>query len=176
VTRSSNQALGLLAVAFASLALAACGFTPLYAEAGMLSHLASVDVIAPEGRAGFLIREHLDDALARDHSAPAAYSMRLSIAETRVPLGRRTDNVASRYEYILTADYTLANLPGGDVVKKGRVSTEVTYDSADAPYASVSAEQDAQDRATTEAARLIKLQVAVWLATGEARPPRRAVI
>ena len=66
--------------------------------------------------------------------------------------GVRTDNVATRYEYVVTVDYTLAALPSGAVAKRGHVRVETTYDSADQPYASIVAQQDAQDRATEEAA------------------------
>ena len=151
----------------ASLLLGGCGFTPLYAAPGVNSKLASINVVAPQNRTGFLLRQHLDDAFAKNHNAPAAYTMRLAMSEARYPRGIRTDNVASRYEYVLTADYTLAAIPSGEVVKKGRVRVEVTYDSADQPYASIAAEQDAEDRATQEAARRIQLEVASWLATGE---------
>jgi LPS-assembly lipoprotein len=157
----------ILGAAGASLALGGCGFTPLYAAPGVVPKLASINVIQPNGRAGFLIRQHLEDAFAKNRSAPAAYSMRLSLSEARYPRGVRTDNVATRYEFVLTADYTLANLPAGDLAKKGRVRVEVTYDSADQPYASIAAEQDAEDRATEEAARRIQLELASWLATGE---------
>jgi LPS-assembly lipoprotein len=157
----------ILAAAGASLALGGCGFTPLYGAPGVVPKLAAINVVQPQGRAGFLIREHLDDAFAKNRSAAVAYTMRLSLAEARYPRGVRTDNVATRYEYVLTADYTLANLPGGDVAKQGRVRVEVTYDSADQPYASIAAEQDAEDRATQEAARRIQLELASWLATGE---------
>ena len=166
-------AIARLATAFAlpaalalDLALGGCGFTPLYAAPGVTTKLAAIDVIAPQGRTGFLVREHLDDAFAKDHNAPAAYSMRLSLAEARYPRGVRTDNVATRYEYVVTADYPLANLPGGDIAKKGRVRVEITYDSADQPYASIAAQQDAQDRAAEEAARRIELELATWLANG----------
>ena len=156
----------ILIAAGASLALGGCGFTPLYATPGLTSKLASIDVIAPEGRTGFLLRQHLDDAFAKNRQGPAAYSMRLALSEARYPRGVRTDNVATRYEYVVTADYTLANLPAGDVAKRGRVRVELTYDSADQPYASIVAQEDAQDRAAKEAARRIQLELAVWLANG----------
>jgi LPS-assembly lipoprotein len=152
-----------------ALGLSGCGFTPLYAAPGVVSNLASIDVDAPQGRAGFLLRQHLDDALGRSRAGPAAYRMQLSLSETRYLRGIRTDNVATRYEYVLTADYTLASLPSGALAKRGRVQVELTYDSADQPYASIAAQQDAQDRATEEAARRIQLELAAWLATGEPR-------
>ena len=159
-----------------SLALGGCGFTPLYATPGVTSKLASIEVIAPEGRTGFLLRQHLDDAFAKDRSGPAAYAMHLDLSEARSPRGSRTDNVATRYEYVVTADYTLSTLPSGDIAKKGRVQVEITYDSADQPYASISAAQDAQDRAAVEAARRIQLEVAAWLATGELQAKTPAVL
>jgi LPS-assembly lipoprotein len=157
----------ILTLAGASLTLGGCGFTPLYAAPGVTSKLAAINVIAPQGRTGYLLHQHLDDALAKNHNEPAEYTMRLAIAEARYPRGIRTDNVATRYEYVLSADYTLANVPGGDVVKKGRVRVEVTYDSADQPYASIAEEQDAQDRAADQAAQRIQLEIAAWLATGK---------
>ena len=56
-------------------------------------------------------------------------------------------------------------LPSGAPVKRGATRVEVTYDSADQPYASIAAQQDAQDRAAAEAARKIQLELAAWLAT-----------
>jgi LPS-assembly lipoprotein len=155
-----------IALAFAAVALSGCGFAPLYGDPGVVSSLAGIDVVAPDGRTGYLIRQHLDDAFAKNHGAPATYRMQLLLAEARYPRGVRIDNVATRYEYVLTADYALASLPSGAVAKRGRVRVELTYDSADQPYASISAQQDAQDRAAEEAARRIQLELAAWLANG----------
>jgi LPS-assembly lipoprotein len=169
--------LPLGAAVAASLALGGCGFTPLYGAPGVTSKLASIKVIAPEGRTGFLLRQHLEDAFATNRGGPATYAMRLAIGEARYPRGIRTDNVATRYEYVITANYTLSNQPAGDVAKSGRVRVEVTYDSADQPYASIAAQQDAQDRAAQETARRIQLEVAAWLATGQptAKTPQKVV-
>jgi LPS-assembly lipoprotein len=175
VGRSFAALLTAAAVA-SSLALGGCGFTPLYAAPGVTTKLAAINVIAPSGRTGFLVREHLDDAFARDHNAPAAYTMRLSLGEARYPRGVRTDNVATRYEYVVIADYTLASLPGGELVKRGKVRVEITYDSADQPYASIAAAQDAQDRAAEEVARRIQLELAAWLATGEPKAKTPATV
>lgn len=154
---------GLLAAACAG--LSACGFAPLYAQPGVASNLAAVDVVAPKGRTGYLMREHLDDALGRNPGMTPTYRMDLAVNETRFPRGVRIDNVATRYEYVLTAEYVLNNLASGAVAKRGRVRVAVTYDSADQPYSSISAQQDAQDRAAQEAARRIQLELAAWLAT-----------
>jgi LPS-assembly lipoprotein len=150
----------------ASVALSGCGFTPLYAQQGVISNLAAVDVSVPEGRTGFLMREHLDDALGRNRDAAPAYRINLTIVENRYPRGVRIDNVATRYEYVLVANYVLNSLPSGAVAKRGSVRVELTYDSADQPYSAISAQQDAQDRAAQEASRRIQLELAAWLAAG----------
>ena len=147
-----------------ALLLAGCGFQPLYGQQGVVSGLAAVDVRAPEGRTGHLIREHLDDALAAQNGSAPAYRMDLALSETRFPRGIRVDNVATRYEYVLIAEYTLRTLPALAPVKNGRTRVTLTYDSADQPYASITAQQDAQDRAAQEAARRIQLELAAWLA------------
>jgi LPS-assembly lipoprotein len=158
--------LALSVLTVAALALSGCGFTPLYAEQGVSANLGAIDVVAPDGRTGYLIRQHLDDAFAKNHGAPPVYRMALSLGEARYPRGVRIDNVATRYEYVLTADYILTNIASGLQAKRGSVRVELTYDSADQPYASITAQQDAQDRAAEEAARRIQLELAVWLANG----------
>jgi len=159
-----RRVLALAILALSATGLSGCGFTPLYAEPGVVANLAAIDVVAPEGRTGFLIRQHLDDAFARNRGLPAAYEMNLALGEARYPRGVRIDNVATRYEYVLTADYALSYLPSRALAKRGQVRVTLTYDSADQPYASIAAQQDAQDRAAEEAARRIQLELAVWLA------------
>lgn len=150
----------------ATVGLSGCGFAPLYAQPGVVSNMAAMDVVAPDGRTGFLIREHLDDALGANRSATPAYRMNLTLSENRYPRGVRIDNVATRYEYVLIANYVVSAVPSGAVAKRGRVRVDLTYDSADQPYAAIMAQQDAQDRAAQEAARQIQIEVAAWLAAG----------
>lgn len=146
------------------LLLAGCGFTPLYATPDLGAGLAAVEVTTPEGRAGALLREQLDDALGRRSALPATYRLDVALSELRFPRGVRVDNVATRYEYVLTAAYTLSPATRREPLKTGKVRVELTYDSADQPYASVIAQQDAQVRATQEAARRIHLELAAFLA------------
>jgi len=103
----------LAGLSLAVLALAGCGFTPLYGTPGVSAGLAAIAVQTPEGRTGQLIREHLDDALGRNAGTPAAYRLGLSLGEQRYPRGVRVDNVATRYEYVLVAAYTLTSASTG---------------------------------------------------------------
>lgn len=152
---------GLVALAPA---LAGCGFTPLYAEPGVTPGLAGIETVAPEGRTGYLLREALDDALARNPAVPPTWKLTIDLRETRTPRGRRVDSAASRYELVLTARWKLISTATGQVVREGTTQTEVTFDRADQPYAGIAANQDAQSRAAGELARKIQLQLADWIA------------
>jgi len=144
--------------------LAGCGFTPLYAAPGVSSGLSSIESVAPDGCTGFLLRQALDDVLARDPSSPPTWRLTMDLKEIRTPRGRRVDSTASRYELVLIADWKLVSVATGAVVLEGDTRTEATFDRADQPYSAIVANQDAQSRAASELARKIQLQLADWIA------------
>lgn len=158
-------ALGLVS---GTIPLAGCGFTPMYAENGVSPGLSSIQVVAPEGRVGFLLREDLDDELAHDKSAPAAWRLSLDVGQVRDPRGLRQDNTAERYEVQVTVKYTLTEVATGKIATTGTVTSEVSYDAADQPYAGIAAREDTQRRAASDAARRIRLALSTWLAKRDA--------
>jgi LPS-assembly lipoprotein len=158
-----KRALAVLALMLA-LPLGACGFTPLYAAPGVTPNLAAIDVVAPQGRVGQLLREELDDALGRDKAVPPAYRLDLWYRTDRFGRGLRIDNVVSRYELVLDVEYHLIDRATGKTLRKSRLRSEVTYDSNDQPYASLASLQDAEARAAADAARRIHLELASWFA------------
>lgn len=159
--RLSVVALGLTLLA--APLLSACGFTPLYATPGLAPALSSIETIAPEGRLGALLREQLDDAMARDTGKPAELRLEMDLKQSRTPRGRRVDNVATRYELVATATWRLTSLANGQVVRTGTTSAEVTFDTTDEPYAAVAAQQDAESRLAAELARRMQLDISTWL-------------
>jgi LPS-assembly lipoprotein len=161
---SLSKTLPAAVLAVAALTLSACGFTPLYGSQTVTKGFGSIEVVAASGRSGYLLREKLDDALARDVSLPPTHRLVYTINEVRYARGVRVDNVANRYELSLTANWRLMDIKTGQQVRAGSTNTAVTYDSADQPYASIAAQQDSQERAATEVARKIQLDLATWLA------------
>jgi LPS-assembly lipoprotein len=153
----------LLGLGFAPL-LGGCGFTPLYASPTVASGLPAIEIVAPQGRVAYLLREDLDDALGHDKSASAAWRLDFTLKQTRDPKGLNVNDVAERYEVGLTVNYTLTSVATGKVAHVGQVSTEVFYDAADAPYAGIAARQDSQERVASDAARRIQLDLAAWMA------------
>jgi len=154
----------LAATLLLAASLAGCtGFSPLYAEKGVAGGLTHIAVEAPDGRTAYLIRESLDDAFGKKRDEAAAYRLTFTLEESRTPRGLGPDNAASRYELNLLVDWKLT-AAAGDVVKVGRTEVLTTYGAADSPYAGVAAQQDGQERAATEAARRIRLEIAQFFA------------
>ena len=153
-----------LALLAATLTVSGCGFTPLYGSASGVSGLSAIETVAADGRAGYLLREQLDDALARDVRVLPSHRLVFTVDEKRFARGIRIDNVANRYELNMIVTWRLVSTETGVDVRKGVTSAAVTFDSADQPYAAIAAQQDGQERAAAEVARKIQLDLAAWLA------------
>ena len=105
------------------------------------------------------LREHLEDAFGRDGGGLSPlYRLTTEVEQSRRPLGRRIDDTASRYELTVKAAWALTPAAGGDAIK-GVQTTTVTYAAADQPYAAIAAQQDGEDRAAADLARLIRLDM-----------------
>jgi LPS-assembly lipoprotein len=150
---------GVLTVA--ALGLSGCGgFTPLYATTGVAPALQSVEVSSPQNRLGFLLREQLNDQLARKLDQPAKYRLELTADEVRSARGLRVNNVASDFELDLRVGYRLVESTAPTkVLLAGTAPVTVFYVSAEAPYAGIAAQQDAQERAANQAAIAIRLDL-----------------
>lgn len=147
---------GLLGVAGM---VSACGFTPLYGDSGGSVGLRRIAVVGQDDRLGYRLREQLEDALGFDRSVPAQHRLTTEVVQNRRPLGRRIDDTATRYELTVRAAWTLAPVSGASPPLTGTETVTVTYAAADQPYAAIAAQQDGEDRAAAELARLIRLDL-----------------
>ena len=147
----------------AGLALAGCGFTPMYGEMGVGAGLSRIAVTTPDNRLGYRLREQLEDALAWDRSSAPLYRLTTQVEQNRRSLGRRIDDTATRYELTVKATWTLTPASGGAPMT-GTETVTTTYAAADQPYAAIAAQQDGEERAAAELARLIRLDLMQALA------------
>ena len=145
-------------VALMGLTLAGCGFTPLYGEAGVGSSLSRIAVTTQDDRLGYRLREQLEDALGRDAARPPLWRLQTTVEQSRRPLGRRIDDTATRYELTVRGAWTLTPVDGGSPLS-GTETVTTTYAAADQPYAAIAAQQDGEERAAAELARLIRLDI-----------------
>ena len=152
-----TAALGLAPV------LAGCGFTPLYAQGAAGTEASRIAVNTPDDRLGYRLREQLEDALAWDRSSTPLYRLTTQVEQNRRSLGRRIDDTATRYELTVKATWTLTPAAGGTPVS-GTETVTTTYAAADQPYAAIAAQQDGEERAAADLARLIRLSLMQALA------------
>ena len=155
-----------LVVGLAALALSACGFTPLYATPGVTPGLAHIQVVVPHGRTAFLLGESLEDELGTDKAAAPAYKLTVTVSERIFPRGLNVNGVAERYEMHVRVDYSLVGVDDpAKVLIHGIDPVEVTYAETAQPYAGISAQQDAQQRAAATAAQHIRVDLAEYFAS-----------
>lgn len=143
--------------------LAGCGFTPLYGEAGLGSTLSRIAVTTQDDRLGYRVREQLEDALGRDAGTAPLWRLQTTVDQSRRPLGRRIDDTATRYELTVRGAWTLTPAAGGPPLS-GVQTVTTTYAAADQPYAAIAAQQDGEERAAAELARMIRLDLVRVLA------------
>lgn len=153
----------LLALMLTTPMVSACGFTPIYAEPAVGSSLRRIAVSTQDDRLGYRLREQMEDALAWDRTSAPLYRLTTQVEQNRRSLGRRIDDTATRYELTVKATWTLTPVPGGTPLT-GTETVTTTYAAADQPYAAIAAQQDGEERAAAELARLIRLDLMQALA------------
>jgi LPS-assembly lipoprotein len=163
-----SRGLAILALAALALPLAGlggCGFTPLYAQPGVAGGLTHIEVEAPKGRVGYLLRENLDDDFGRARGDAPVYRLQISMTTQRASHGLTANDTAQRYELDMRVTYNLVEVASGKVAHTGSVISDISYDSTDQPYAGIAARQDVQNRLAEDLAQKIEVQIAAWLAS-----------
>lgn len=143
------------------LLLGACGFTPLYAGGSGASGLISVDTI--EGRQGHSLRKNV--LLELGPGLPGIYGPASLTITLDTDLGRlalQPDEAATRTDIIARADYVLVY---DDTAISGYSEAETSFLVPLAPYADITAQVDASDRAMILLARRIVDDLRLQLAT-----------
>lgn len=145
----------LVCISLALAALSACGFRPLYGDAGFNGIVDGQNITIAEipGRSGYTLRRNLMEELAvglpgLDKSA----RLTVTLDERLVRAALLPDGGVSRSFLGATGDYVL-DTPDGAV--SGSVSVEVPYAATATPYTDVSAQIDVSTRAMSELARQI---------------------
>lgn len=160
-------------VVAAALAVASCGFRPLYGTSsipeGAETAFGAIRV-APIGptndsdRIGWLVSDALDRALhTPGHAETPRHELKVKLADERRGLSIQDDSSTTRYNYRLTADWTLTPVGSEAALATGRAETTASYNVVDSQYATLVARKDAEDRAAREIAEQIKLRLAVAL-------------
>lgn len=150
-------------VALLALSLAACGFTPLYANGP--GGASSINIERIDGRAGHALRKALVQEFAAGIPGldqPATLSIILDEDLSRLAL--QPDEAATRTDIIVSADYVLAY--EGNAIA-GRSDAETSFLVPDAPFSDITAQIDATERAMLLLARRIADDLRIKVANAE---------
>ncbi len=158
---------------WAALALSGCGFRPLYGTAsipqGAESAFATIRIepVAPTNDSdaiGHLVSDALDHVLhTPGHTEADVFVLTVLLSDERRGLAIQNDASVTRYNYRLTAEWTLKAIGGEKPAATGRSETTASYNVVDSQYATLVARRDAEERAAREIAEQIKLRLAVAL-------------
>ena len=129
------------------LALAACGFEPVYAPGGSGSALfGRVEVSAPNTVTSFLLVEDLEQKLGRSATSVSEYSLDVSVRTRTVAASITSTNETNRLTINGTANYSLRTNATGQVLASGSVTDFVGYSAAGSTVSTLADERDATQR------------------------------
>ena len=161
-------------LSLAMLALAACGFQPLYGDRGAAGPgtaeaLASIRIEPIADRSGQQLRNFLLNEL-NPYGRPGdpRYLLTVGMVADREELGFRRDETATRANLNLRADYTLRQASDGKVLFTAMSRTTSSYDILENPFAARVSQDDALTRATRALSQDIRTRLAVFLSDADA--------
>ena len=156
-----------------ALALPACGLRPMYAsgEGGTVAQaLRSVEVAPIDGKAGWLMRNALNDRLRHDRAGPAQYRLEVELDDQISGFGVRRDDAVTRERRTLRARYRLVDAAKGTVLLDATAGSDAGIDVVSSEYATVAAENSALERLSQTVADQIVARVALYADRQAAKP------
>ncbi|WP_120634052.1 LPS assembly lipoprotein LptE [Ruegeria sp. EL01] len=129
------------------LALAACGFEPVYAPGGSGSELyGKVAVSAPNTVESYFLVQNLEQQLGRSANSGAAYKLDVQVSTVTQGAAISTTNETNRYTTDGRAEYSLRSNETGQIVASGTVTDFVGYSAAGSTVSTLADERDAKER------------------------------
>lgn len=156
------------AILFLPLLLAACGLQPLYsagAKGPVAAMLGDVAVAKVEGQAGWLVRNALRDRLVAAQGGDGngtRYRLDVKLEDTITGFGVRSDDSVTRERRTLRARYQLVDSSSGEVLLDATAASDAGIDVVGSEFATIAAEQSAQERLAQAIADQIVARLAVY--------------
>lgn len=153
------------------LLLGACGLQPMYtggSSGAVATGLSSVQVAPIPERAGWLVRNALVDRLGGESGEPS-YRLEVELDDELTAFGIRGDAAVTRERRTLRARYRLVELSSGLVVLDATAGSDAGIDVVSSEYATVAAEQTAQERLAQMVADQMVSRVALYMRNSKSR-------
>jgi len=169
--------LALLVPVTIGLMLSGCGLRPLYGGGGngaVAKTLGTVEIVPMPGKAGWLMKNALDDRLAAMSSGSAQYRLEIELQDLITGYGLTADNATTRERRSLRARYRLVTADQGTVVLDATAGSDAGIDVVSSEYATIAAEDTALERLTGDVADQIIGRLALYAqrSGGAAEAPR----
>ena len=130
------------------LALAACGFQPVYGTGGTGNALQNtIAVSEPNDVDSYIVARRLEERLGR--ASVPTYRLTLDVDTDREALAVNTDSNINRFNLIGEAKYVLVETATGRIVTSGQVNNFTGSSATGTTIATLSAERDARERLMT---------------------------
>lgn len=150
------------------LALAACGFQPIYQKSkdSVQSELLQVEVpIMNTDRTEQLFSSTLADSLnPQSRSSTKPYLFQAVIKKTHDPAIIQQDREITRYRVSLEVKYKLIEKATGKVVLEDVARLRSSYDDLTSEFANYSSQVDAEERAARELAETVRMRLISFFA------------
>ena len=154
-------------VGIASLLIgASCGFQPMHGERSISSiiGLANFDVGLIKNRIGQMMRNELLQVMQpRGSVRSPRFSLSVDLTESLASLAIRKNDIATRANLTLVADFKVINRSDGETVHTGQARSVNSYNILTTDFATLSAREDARKRAVRQLALDIKQRLSSWL-------------
>lgn len=158
--------LALLGLLPLTVLLGSCGLKPLYSggSSGAAARgLSAVEVPVIPGRAGWLMRNELQDRLGASGTGTARYRLDVRLDDRLEGLGVLGDDTIGRERRTLRARYQLVEIGSGEILLDATAGSDAGIDVVSSEYATIAAEQTALENLSREVADRIVTQLALTL-------------
>jgi LPS-assembly lipoprotein len=145
-------------------ALPACALQPMYAggeNGAVVQSLRGIAVAPIEGKAGWLMRNALNDRLGRNGEV-ASFRLEVELDDQISGFGVRRDDAVTRERRTLRARYRLVEAGNGTVVLDATAGSDVGIDVVSSEFATVAAENTALERLSQAVADQIVARLALY--------------
>jgi LPS-assembly lipoprotein len=124
--------------------------------------LNQVEVVPIGGRAGWLVRNALQDRLGTRPGQAHSYRLEVKLDDDITGFGIRADDAVTRERRALRARYQLVDAAKGTVLVDATAGSDVGIDVVSSEYATVAAEQTALEHLSKAIADQIVTRIAVY--------------
>lgn len=161
----SERIARLFVLVSGSVLLASCGLQPLYSggtNGVVASQLGNVQVEPIAGKAGWLMRNALNDQLGTFQGTDTKYRLIIELDDKIAGFGVRSNDRITRERRTLRARYQLVRLSDSAVVIDATAGSDAGIDVVSSEFATVAAENTALENLTTRVADQIVKRLSLF--------------